>query len=169
MTTATPLSLPFCARPKATAICVTSTSQTMEARASQLPSASHCKPWRDRVCLGSSRSTTSTKLPHSDPEQLEADLQEWVCPQPSTSRLAPPTSAISWDENSAQASCSYLQDRKPRTEPQQHRWINGIRPSLSLPTRQRLGTCSLESSPDAPFDMIRVWVALSQSAETTAR
>ncbi len=50
MTTATPLSLPFVldqrnSRP------ITSISQTMEARASQLPSASHRTPWRDLFAL----------------------------------------------------------------------------------------------------------------------
>lgn len=51
-----------------------------------------------------------------DPEQLEADLEEWGLPSTSASsslpaipRLAAPVSAISWDENSAQVSCSYLQ------------------------------------------------------------
>ena len=52
-----------------------------------------------------SKSTSS----QADLDQLEADLQEWGLPStPTNSKLAAPTSALSWDENSAQASCSYL-------------------------------------------------------------
>ncbi|SPO21068.1 uncharacterized protein UTRI_00545 [Ustilago trichophora] len=124
MTTATPLSLPFVLQ------------QNEHASSSQ----SHRRRWKPdrpnyRVLLTTAHHSASSDVPSAsaprlqnvnnsltsqiDPNQLEADLQEWGLPSadasasPSAgSRLAAPTSAISWDENSAQSSCSYLQGQR---------------------------------------------------------
>ncbi|GAC93303.1 hypothetical protein PHSY_000868 [Pseudozyma hubeiensis SY62] len=117
MTTATPLSLPF----------------VLDQRQLASASASHRRRWKPdrpnyRALITANYSKVSAEAaassytasrfqsasnptaPSFDHDQLEADLQEWGLPSlPTTSKLAAPTSALSWDENSAQASCSYLQ------------------------------------------------------------
>ncbi|EST10087.2 Quinoprotein amine dehydrogenase, beta chain-like protein [Kalmanozyma brasiliensis GHG001] len=115
MTTATPLSLPFILDQKDH----TTSSHSYRRRWKPdrpnyrtLLSAQHAEGSSGSAA---SRAATTAKISNvqADPDQLEADLQEWGLPSTSSgSRLAPPTSAISWDENSAKASCSYLQNRR---------------------------------------------------------
>ncbi|SNX81804.1 uncharacterized protein MEPE_00509 [Melanopsichium pennsylvanicum] len=123
MTTAAPLSLPFVFRHN-------------EPFTSTQPSRRRWKLDRPnyRALLTANQSTSATDGTSSsrlqnasivstsklDPDQLEEDLEEWGLPASEASasscgafRLTSPTSAISWDENSAQSSCSYLQGRRP--------------------------------------------------------
>ncbi|SPO20149.1 uncharacterized protein UTRI_00545_B [Ustilago trichophora] len=124
MTTATPLSLPF-------------VLQQNEHASSSQPHRRRWKPDRPnyRALLAATHHSDASDVPSAsvsrvqnaaktstaqiDSDQLEADLQEWGLPSADASasssagsRLAAPTSAISWDENSAQSSCSYLQGQR---------------------------------------------------------
>lgn len=126
MATATPLSLPFVLRQDQKG----SISHSHRRR---------FKPDRPnyRALLNTHHSTTASEGPSTstssrliinatkqlaaqlDADQLEAELQEWGLPSAdassssssAVSRLAAPTSAISWDENSILSSCSYLQGK----------------------------------------------------------
>ncbi|TKY90706.1 hypothetical protein EX895_000704 [Sporisorium graminicola] len=116
MTTATPLSLPFVLDQKDRAPASHSGRRRWKAdrpnyRAILTASQSKSSP-DDVSASASSRLQQGLKASTSQigPEHDEAELEEWGLPSSSrTSKLAAPTAALSWDENSAQASCSYLQ------------------------------------------------------------
>ncbi|SJX60523.1 uncharacterized protein SRS1_10159 [Sporisorium reilianum f. sp. reilianum] len=117
MTTATPLSLPFVLDQKRHAPASHPGRRRWKPERPNyraILTASHSKSSAadDATAATSSRLRNAPTVPTTqvDPDQLEAELEEWGLPSSSrTSKLAPPTSALSWDENSAQASCSYLQ------------------------------------------------------------
>jgi len=117
MTTVTPLSLPFVLKQNDPA----SNSNRRRWKPDRpsyraLLNPNHSKSSSgERLSSSASRAQNSIKTatPVIDYGQLEADAQEWGLPfSPSASKLAAPTSALSWDENSAQTSYSYLQSER---------------------------------------------------------
>ncbi|CDU24096.1 uncharacterized protein SPSC_02725 [Sporisorium scitamineum] len=81
--------------------------------------ASHSKSAPDLVTASTSsrlQQGPQASPSHNDHDQFEAELEKWGLASSSrTSKLAPPTSALSWDENSVHASCSYLRNNGAST------------------------------------------------------
>lgn len=137
MTTATPLSLPLVLQQKEAIRSSQSHSRRFNPDRPNYRAfltANHSHSASDKPSTSTAvRSQTASQQSSSqvDLDQLEADLQEWGLPpatalqtSPSSSspsstapRLAAPYSAISWDENSAHGSFSYLQSQSSTNAP----------------------------------------------------
>ncbi|SAM68743.1 uncharacterized protein UBRO_00741 [Ustilago bromivora] len=119
MATATPLSLPFVLRQNEQASSSQSHRRCFKPNRPNYRALLNAHHSASVATASSSRLANASKLTsvRIDTDQLEADLQEWGLPSTAAStsssslaapRLTHPTSAISWDENSVQSTCSYL-------------------------------------------------------------